>query len=118
MASSMPTQSLSRRSQTTSGRQPTWWTRSVSTTEPNFVSAASSVGRPLTQGWPASPCMRWSVAGAAAGAALLALLPILSLIVLAFGDTGDLWSHLTRHVIPTALVQTTLLLAGVAAVTI
>src|SRR5262249_29821194 len=54
----------------------------------------------------------------AVAAALLALLPILSLIVIAFGDTGDLWDHLIRHVIPTALVETALLLAGVAVLTI
>ena len=52
----------------------------------------------------------------AAGA--LAVAPLASLILLAFGDTGDLWAHLARYVIPPALVQTALLLAGVAAVTI
>jgi len=51
-------------------------------------------------------------------AALLAIAPIASLIVLAFGESGDLWPHLVRHVIPPALAQTALLLAGVAAVTI
>ena len=34
------------------------------------------------------------------------------------GTTGDLWAHLARYVIPPALVQTALLLAGVAAMTI
>jgi ABC-type sulfate transport system permease component len=58
-------------------------------------------------------------AGAIAmAAALLALLPLLSLIVLAFGETGDLWDHLLRHVIPVALARTAVLLAGVAALTI
>lgn len=38
--------------------------------------------------------------------------------MLAFGETGDLWPHLARYVIPEALAQTALLLAGVAAVTI
>ena len=38
--------------------------------------------------------------------------------VIALGDTGDIWGHLIRYVIPTALVQTALLLAGVAAVTV
>ena len=48
----------------------------------------------------------------------MAVAPLLSLVVLAFGDTGDLWVHLARYVIPPALVQTALLLAGVAALTI
>ncbi len=34
------------------------------------------------------------------------------------GETGDIWDHLIRYVIPTALWQTGLLLAGVAAVTV
>src|SRR6266540_1858695 len=65
--------------------------------------------------------MRWQtlVFGAMAFAAgLLATAPLASLIVLAFGETGDLWPHLARYVIPAALVETALLLAGVAAVTI
>src|SRR5262249_59392205 len=41
-----------------------------------------------------------------------------SLAVLAAGSTGALWEHLIRYVIPPALVQTTLLLVGVAALTI
>jgi iron(III) transport system permease protein len=58
-------------------------------------------------------------AGAIAiGAALLAMAPLASLIVMAFGQTGDLWLHLIRYVVPSALTQTVLLLAGVAAVTI
>ena len=59
-----------------------------------------------------------AVGAIAVGAALLAIAPLVSLAVLAFGETGDLWLHLIRYVIPTALVQTALLLAGVAAVTI
>ena len=51
-------------------------------------------------------------------AGLLAIAPLISLIVIAFGKTGDLWAHLARHVVPTALAQTSLLLAGVAAVTV
>jgi iron(III) transport system permease protein len=65
--------------------------------------------------------LRWqslALGGLAVVAALLAIAPIASLIVLAFGDTGDLWSHLVRYVIPPALAQTALLLAGVAAVTV
>lgn len=50
--------------------------------------------------------------------ALLAITPLVSLTILAFDETGDLWSHLARHVIPAALAQTALLLAGVAVLTI
>jgi iron(III) transport system permease protein len=56
--------------------------------------------------------------GIAVATALVAMAPLLSLIIIAFGDAGELWAHLARHVIPAALVQTALLLAGVAAVTI
>jgi iron(III) transport system permease protein len=54
----------------------------------------------------------------AVAAALLALAPLGGLLVLSFGDTGDIWAHLARYVIPTALLQTALLLAGVALVTV
>ena len=55
----------------------------------------------------------------AVAAALLALAPLVSLMVIAVGgETGDIWDHLIRYVIPTALWQTGLLLAGVAAVTV
>ena len=50
--------------------------------------------------------------------ALLVLAPFIGLLLVALGDTGDLWGHLARYVIPTALGQTALLLAGVAAVTV
>src|SRR5436189_6358765 len=50
-------------------------------------------------------------------AALLALAPIVSLVIIAIADTGDLWSHLARYVLPVALLQTGMLLAGVAAAT-
>jgi iron(III) transport system permease protein len=56
--------------------------------------------------------------GLAVAAALLAVAPLASLVVLAFGETGDLWPHLARYVVPAALAQTALLLAGVAVVTI
>ncbi|MBI3436967.1 MAG: iron ABC transporter permease [Proteobacteria bacterium] len=48
---------------------------------------------------------------------LLVLGPAASLIVIASGDSGDLWAHLIAHVIPDSLVETALLLAGVAALT-
>src|SRR5262249_7084556 len=51
-------------------------------------------------------------------AALLAIAPLASLAVTAFGQTGDIWLHLIRYVVPSALFQTVLLLVGVAAVTI
>jgi iron(III) transport system permease protein len=82
---------------------------------------AKSAGRPSSDRWPALLRLRWqafALTAFAATAALLAIAPLASLLVLAFGETGDLWSHLARYVIPAALVQTALLLAGVAAVTI
>jgi iron(III) transport system permease protein len=83
--------------------------------------AAASAGRPSADRWPARPRLRrqaLALGGLAVAAALLAIAPLASLIVLAFGETGDLWPHLARYVVPAALVQTALLLAGVAAVTI
>jgi iron(III) transport system permease protein len=80
-----------------------------------------SAGWPSLDRWPARLHWRWqgcAIAAIAVAAAACAAAPLLSLIVLAFGDTGDLWAHLARYVIPSALVQTTLLLAGVAAITI
>ncbi len=71
--------------------------------------------------WPARFHLRWQApafGGMAVAAGFLAIAPLASLIVLAFGETGDLWTHLARYVIPAALAQTALLLAGVAVVTI
>ena len=49
------------------------------------------------------------IAGAAAViAALLALTPLASLIAISFAETGELWAHLARYVIPVALAQTAL----------
>ena len=70
-------------------------------------------GRPVVMRW-----QTFVFGGMAVAAGLLATAPLASLIVLAFGETGDLWPHLARYVIPAALVETALLLAGVAAVTI
>jgi len=81
--------------------------------------AAKFTGRPLR--WPARLHLRparAAIASVAGLAALLALAPLASLIALAFADTGDLWSHLARYVLPFALLQTALLLGGVAVVTI
>ena len=85
------------------------------------MSDARSAGWSPLQRWPARLLWRWqasAIGSVAVAAAALAVAPLLSLVVLAFGDTGDLWAHLARYVIPPALVQTALLLAGVAALTI
>jgi len=81
--------------------------------------ASKFTGRPPR--WPARLHLRptrAAIGAVAIVAALLALAPLASLIVLAFADTGDLWIHLARYVLPFALMQTALLLGGVAAVTI
>jgi iron(III) transport system permease protein len=81
--------------------------------------AAKFSGRPLR--WPARLHLcpaRAAIASVAVLAALLALAPLASLVALALADTGDLWSHLARYVLPFALLQTALLLGGVAVVTI
>ncbi len=83
--------------------------------------AAKSAGWPSLPRWPARFHGRAAPAAVGAfaiAAAVLVLAPLASLVVLAFANTGDLWAHLARYVIPVALIQTALLLAGVAAVTI
>jgi iron(III) transport system permease protein len=85
--------------------------------------AAQSAGWPSMLRWPARSHWRWRVGPAAVGAiavvaAALALTPLVGLVFVALGDTGELWLHLARYVIPVATMQTALLLAGVAAVTI
>ena len=87
------------------------------------MTATNSAGRPFLQSMAgpfsfAPHAVPTAVGTIAVAAGLLAIAPLVSLIVIAFGDTGDLWTHLSRYVIPTALGRTTLLLAGVAAVTI
>jgi iron(III) transport system permease protein len=84
--------------------------------------AAKATGWPFMQPGPARFRLhpRWGAIAAGAiavGAALLAIVPLASLAVIAVDPTGDLWLHLIRYVIPVALWQTALLLAGVAAVT-
>src|SRR5262245_18295730 len=86
-----------------------------------FMIAATSSGWTSLRRWPDR--LRWRPAPAAVGsvaviAAVLALSPLVSLGILALADTGDLWAHLIRYVMSVALMQTALLLAGVAAVTI
>jgi iron(III) transport system permease protein len=58
------------------------------------------------------------VSSAAVGVALLVLMPLAGLSLVAFDHAGDIWLHLARYVVPTALLQTGLLLSGVAAVTL
>src|SRR5262245_19600890 len=83
--------------------------------------AAKTAGWPSLGRWPARNGS-WPVPAAigavAVVAALVAVAPLVSLIVLAFADTGELWAHLVRYVMPAALIETALLLAGVAAVTV
>src|SRR6266851_8361625 len=76
---------------------------------------------PSMDRWPARFHLRWQApafGAMAVTAGLAAIAPLASLIVLALGETGDLWTHLARYVIPAALARTALLLAGVAVVTI
>jgi iron(III) transport system permease protein len=85
--------------------------------------AAKVTGWPSLQRGLARSPKRMRLGALAAGAiavlaALLAIAPLTSLAVMAAGSTGDLWQHLIRYVVPVALLQTSLLLAGVAAVTI
>src|SRR5260370_25464323 len=71
--------------------------------------------------WPARFHLRWQApafGAMAVTAGLAAIAPLASLIVLALGETGDLWTHLARYVIPAALARTALLLAGVTVGTI
>jgi iron(III) transport system permease protein len=79
-------------------------------------------GRPSSERWPTRyPSNQWLLMGTTGAvavlAALLAVAPIVSLVVIAIANTGDLWNHLARYVLPVALLQTTMLLAGVAAAT-
>jgi iron(III) transport system permease protein len=57
----------------------------------------------------------WLVSGLVA---LLVLLPVLSIAGHALEGSGELWPHLRAHVLPHALSQTLLLLAGVGALVI
>src|SRR5215475_3771869 len=118
-ASSMPIRFRFPRSPTTRRQRPTWWTRSDSTTD--LMIPAHAAGRPSMDRWPARFRLRWQApafGAMAVVAGLVAIAPLASLIILAFGETGDLWAHLARYVIPAAFAQTALLLAGVAVVTI
>lgn len=54
----------------------------------------------------------------AAVAALLAVMPVVGLIAVALQGAGELWPHIVGHVLPDAVRQTAILLAGTAAVTV
>lgn len=54
----------------------------------------------------------------AAVAAFLAVMPVMGLVVLALQGSGALWPHIVGHVLPDALRQTAILVAGTAAVTV
>jgi iron(III) transport system permease protein len=60
----------------------------------------------------------WGWLAAAAGVALLCLLPVAALMLKALQGDGMLWPHLLRYVLPPALHDTLLLLAGVGALVI
>jgi iron(III) transport system permease protein len=55
----------------------------------------------------------WLGAGAALALAVLVLSPVAALMVAAAQGDGSLWPHLLTHVLPQAMVDTGLLLAGV-----
>src|SRR5215471_12692277 len=115
----MPIRFRCPRSPTIRRRRPIWWTRSDSITD--LMIHAHPAGRPSMHRWPARFHLRWQApafGAMAVAAGLVAITPLASLIVLAFGETGDLWAHLAHYVIPAALAQTALLLAGVAVVSI
>ncbi len=82
------------------------------------MSGDKAAGRPAMQRWPSVRLASAAFGGIAVVAALLAIAPLVSLIIVALGDSGDVWLHLLRYVIPVALKETALLLAGVAALTI
>jgi iron(III) transport system permease protein len=50
--------------------------------------------------------------------AALVVVPLLSLVRTAAGGDNEIWSHLIAYVLPSALVDTALLLAGVAVITL
>lgn len=58
---------------------------------------------------------RWPVAAGAIALAVVA--PVLALVAVATAGSGDLWSHLLAYVLPVALRDTLVLLAGVGVLT-
>lgn len=55
----------------------------------------------------------WLIASGAI--AVLVLAPVVALVMIAAGGSGDLWPHLIRYVLPQALLDTVILLVGVGA---
>lgn len=49
--------------------------------------------------------------------ALVATAPLVVAVLSLFADTGDIWQHLSRYILPEALLNTLLLVAGVATLT-
>ncbi|WP_082478765.1 iron ABC transporter permease [Methylobacterium sp. Leaf102] len=72
------------------------------------LAVPSSTGR-VARAWPRT--LGWGAAALALAA--LVLSPIASLVLAAARGDGTLWPHLLAHVLPRALVDTGLLLAGV-----
>ena len=58
----------------------------------------------------------WTFAALTIAAIVLA--PVAALIIIAARGSGDLWPHLARYVLPQAVQDTALLLAGVGAITV
>jgi iron(III) transport system permease protein len=85
--------------------------------------ADKTAGWPAPNGRPARLLFPRRVAPVAFGAvavasSLLAIAPLVSLASIALGESAEIWAHLARYVLPVALEQTVLLLAGVAGVTV
>ena len=68
--------------------------------------------------WMLVPWMLLAWTLAAGLTALLVMAPVVALGVEAVQGSGGLWPHLLAHVLPPALVETGLLLAGVGAVVV
>jgi len=67
---------------------------------------------------PAKPLLQQPIASAVLlGAGVFGATPILGLIGIALGGDTEVWAHLAAYVLPSALTNTGLLLAGVAALT-
>ncbi|MEX0589648.1 MAG: ABC transporter permease subunit, partial [Xanthobacteraceae bacterium] len=58
----------------------------------------------------------WTIAAVAIAAMVLA--PVVSLVAIAAQGSGDLWPHLARYVLPYAIYDTTMLLAGVGVIVV
>lgn len=82
--------------------------------DPGALTAARLPGRPprpRTRGHRGFAALVWCIA-------LVASLPLAVALGSLFADTGDVWAHLARYILPEALGNTLLLVAGVSAVTL